>query len=235
MSLNVLMQVAGAYSTLCHPSRFIKGMVCVAALSLSGVSLTGCKSLDAGIALGESVQTLFGKPESPSTPGTSSNGKPAATPSTTTAGSAALASQPSLSETSKAELMKLVVAPVSQPDLTRAKTEAAVPIAAVIEYAACRPNKYSSSWDAEGPRLLSRYMAPDADYYLIIPIASMKYHPKGVCVGIYRMENWALAAKNALSFTVHYLSAESGEGIRINYVFVKQPTGEWLARNMGWQ
>ncbi|MEJ8852192.1 hypothetical protein [Variovorax rhizosphaerae] len=79
---------------------------------------------------------------------------------------------------------------------------------------------------------LNAFAAPGKNFpsfnYLNAPIPLMRYHDKGSCATVLRIQGWQMPTKNALQFEVVYTSDASGETIKMSNEVVRQPTGAWL-------
>ena len=76
---------------------------------------------------------------------------------------------------------------------------------------------------------LNKFAAPGKVYDIVDPPAPrMRYHNKGTCVSVLRIQGWKMPAKNALQFEASFVSDASGEVLKYYFEVVKQPNGEWL-------
>lgn len=84
-----------------------------------------------------------------------------------------------------------------------------------------------SACGADGS-VMGRYTDPDSSTHMYVsPMVSMSYHKSG-CVTPLRIQGWEKIAANALQFSVVYMSPQSEQTARRNYVAIKQPDGIWL-------
>jgi len=103
-------------------------------------------------------------------------------------------------------------------NFNQAKSEASNAIRQVIARSAC---------DRDTTRAVGVYRAPGYTYFGS-PLNSLRYHPKGQCLTVARIDGWEMPARNALRFRVLYTSDASGETRSLRYELTKQPEGEWL-------
>lgn len=105
----------------------------------------------------------------------------------------------------------------------RPVVESATPaIAEFIERLAC-----ATSYQAMGA--LNAYAAPDQDLRNHPrPMGTMRYHDKGSCLTVTRVQGWRAPANNALEFEVVYTAEDSGEVFKLGHEAVRQPDGVWL-------
>jgi hypothetical protein len=78
---------------------------------------------------------------------------------------------------------------------------------------------------------LNTYAAPGhqfASNNFLSPMTSARYHDKGSCLTVVRIQGVATPALNALRFEVVYLAEDSGESIKTWHELVRQPDGQWL-------
>jgi hypothetical protein len=104
--------------------------------------------------------------------------------------------------------------------LLQAREEAKDNIEKILAISACFPgwqiHRYLAAYSMEGR----------GDHET--PMLGMNYHPKSQCLGIARIDNWKMSAKNAFSFRAVFVSEASAESRSIHYEMVKQPDGTWL-------
>lgn len=66
-----------------------------------------------------------------------------------------------------------------------------------------------------------------------VPMLKTRYHNKSQCLDVIRIDDWAKPAKNALTFKVRLISPQSDEATYQNFTLVRQPSNEWMVRDIG--
>ena len=55
----------------------------------------------------------------------------------------------------------------------------------------------------------------------------MRYHDKGICMNVTRLQDWTALSLNAVQFQVVYTAADSGESIVRTHTMQREPDGTW--------
>lgn len=82
-----------------------------------------------------------------------------------------------------------------------------------------------------GASALNEFAAPGKrfEYYgSLAPSLRARYHDKGSCMTVARLQGWRAPANNALVFEAVYKADDSGEVISMSHELVKQPNDSWL-------
>lgn len=117
-----------------------------------------------------------------------------------------------------------------QAQIAADRTEAKPLIEKIVTISACATN--DTAWNA-----LNRYAEHPTSWSSNINEVSLipwtKYHPKNRCLDVLRITNWQKPAKNALSFKVYLISAQSDEAKEQSFTLIKADDGEWMVRSIG--
>ncbi len=121
-----------------------------------------------------------------------------------------------------------LAAPV-QAQIAADRAEAKVLIDRVVSTSACALN--DTAWHS-----LNRYSEDPKSYESYnkghSAVANTKFHSKGNCLDVLRVTKWSKPAKNALTFQVQLISAQSDEAVSQNFVIVKDDANQWLVRTI---
>lgn len=86
-----------------------------------------------------------------------------------------------------------------------------------------------------GTEFLGRFVAPGsiaaqfmADPFLPLQRVDKRFHNDGSCMNIDSIYAWSSPSPNALSFSVKYVSAITGQSNEESHLIIKQPDGRWL-------
>lgn len=86
--------------------------------------------------------------------------------------------------------------------------------------------------DIKGTSAMDAYAAPGVSlhnrYVMMRPMYNMRYHDKGSCLTVSRVQGWKSPANNALQFEVVYKADDSGEIKKLDHEAVRQPDGTWM-------
>ncbi len=121
-----------------------------------------------------------------------------------------------------------LAAPV-QAMIAADRTEAKVLIDRLVSTSACALN--DTAWHAlnrysEDPKSNESYNKGHS------AVANTKFHSKANCLDVLRVTKWAKPAKNALTFQVQLVSAQSDEAVSQNFTIVKDDANQWLVRSV---
>jgi hypothetical protein len=161
-------------------------------------------------ALAETNRALAGGNKAPNQPGMYASNTP----------TMSAPNMPTMSEAQAQAMHRHLSSKLGDRALLQAREEAKDNIEKILALSACYPD-----WQ------ISRYLAPysmegRSDHEA--PMLGMNYHPKSQCLGVVRIDNWKMTAKNAFSFRAVFVSEASAESRSIHYEMVKQPDGAWL-------
>jgi hypothetical protein len=109
------------------------------------------------------------------------------------------------------------------------RAEAKVLIDRLVSVSACAINDtawHSVNRYSENPKTYETYNKGRSS------VGNTKYHSKGNCLDVLRVTKWAKPAKNALSFQVQLVSAQSDEAVSQSFVIVKDDANQWLVRSI---
>ncbi len=83
--------------------------------------------------------------------------------------------------------------------------------------------------DYVGRSQIQAYLGPHGDINAVSPpFFAMRFHDKGTCVDLTRIQGWAPLSLNAFEFQVVYTAADSGESTVRRHVAQREPDGTWL-------
>jgi len=130
----------------------------------------------------------------------------------------------------KAAMAQAIRSPV-QEQIAADREEAESLIAEIVTTSACAIN--DSAWNhlnrsRETPRTLASYSTG------VSPVGQTQFHQKDQCLDVLRITNWSKPARNALTFEVQLMSAQSDEAKRQAFTLVRDNGGQWLVRAIGW-
>ncbi len=121
-----------------------------------------------------------------------------------------------------------LAAPV-QVQIAADRAEAKVLIDRMVSISACAINDtawHSLNRYSEEPKTYQTYFKSHA------AVANTKFHSKSNCLDVLRVTKWAKPAKNALTFQVQLVSAQSDEAVSQSFVIVKDDANQWLVRTI---
>ena len=124
---------------------------------------------------------------------------------------------------------RLLAAPLADPQVAAARSEAAPLIRKMLATGSCA--RTSAAWHTlNRDRLTPQTYEPwDRDS---AALADLRYHDKAMCLDVLRLANWSKPAANAIFFKAFYVAADSGEAKSQEFELQKQD-GRWLVRTVG--
>jgi len=127
-----------------------------------------------------------------------------------------------LTEAQKQQLSKQLNPKISDKQIKAMLTEASPTIEKVLGMTACfYPGNSFGAYQSSGGNFTNFPQNP----WLF------SHHDSAQCVNVQRIKNWRASAKNALSFSVMYVSEQSGESFEYQYEIQKQLDDVWLFNN----
>jgi hypothetical protein len=117
----------------------------------------------------------------------------------------------------------------AQAQIAADRAEAKVLIDRLASTSACALN--DTAWHSinryrEEPKTYESYLKSHA------AVANTKFHSKTNCLDVLRVTKWAKPAKNALTFQVQLVYAQSDEAVSQSFVIVKDDANQWLVRTI---
>ena len=89
--------------------------------------------------------------------------------------------------------------------------------------------RFSCLKDYTGLKTLNIFAAPGKDFSNHSPpMVQVRYHDKGACLTVVRLQGWTKPARNALKFEAVYEAQDSGDAVKSNHTLMRQPDGNWL-------